>query len=56
MKQYKAKYGAIYDADTDEQIGVFVPTHCSKKFRDRIVKLAVNQLNNEERGKELAKK
>ena len=56
MKQYKANRGEIYDAETNEQIGVFVTANCTKKLRDHIVKLAVSQLNKEEQGKEISKR
>jgi len=45
-KQYKAKGGEILDAEDGKQIGVFLPTHCSKRLRDRIVKCAVENLNS----------
>jgi hypothetical protein len=55
MRQYKARRGEILDADDEKQICVILPSNCTKKMRDKIVKYAVEKLNAEERGKYLAK-
>ena len=48
-----AKGGDIRD-ENGRQLLVVVPTNCSKKFRDRMVKTLVGIINSEERGKDLA--
>ena len=56
MKQYKAEGTFIVDADTHEQVCAIVPTFASSKLCRKIAKFAVEKLNQEERGKEAARK
>ena len=53
MMFYKCRMNEIIDASSGQQIAVVMPSNCSKKAARQMAAFCAQQLNHEERRKEL---